>query len=248
MFETVSEEIELVFSSLSLLPAVAAYIFLGLALTALARASRRGRVWMAWVPFANLYLFGLMADVYTDTRFPRGVYGDPVDASPSSLRRKLLGFSIANAACGVAAGLALLVFAASGILAFIMALGGGFSEENIHSTDTEALTGMFIVGLLVFLAAGILWVVFHLLCLVNYCKAHYRVFALLDINRPALWTFLGVLVPPLSAVLLFAYTRNMSRVTACFYPPAEGLAEERGEDSADKGGPADPPAPELYRL
>jgi hypothetical protein len=240
MLETLFGETDVTVTMFNSLSTIAAYVFLGLALTALCRASGKGSVWMAWVPFASLYLLGLMADIYTDSRFPFG--------APSRLRRKLLGFSIAEAACGVAAATALLIFAASGILAFIMALGGGFSEENIHSTDTEALTGMFVAGLLVFLAAGAVWAVFAILRLVNHCKAHYRVFALLDINRPALWTFLGILVPPLSAVLLFAYTRNTSRLNACFYPPAEDTAEERGEDSAHKGGPTEPPAPELYYI
>ena len=50
------------------LSAVACYVFLGVALTVLSRATGIGRVWQAWVPFANLYLIGLLADVYTDNR------------------------------------------------------------------------------------------------------------------------------------------------------------------------------------
>ena len=39
-----------------LLAALAAYVITGLALTALSRATGIGKTWMAWVPYANLYL------------------------------------------------------------------------------------------------------------------------------------------------------------------------------------------------
>ena len=72
--------------------AAALYVLQGIALTYLCKASRAGSVWMAWVPFANQYLLGKQADVYTEDRILRGEVSS--EYAPSTLRRKMLGFSI----------------------------------------------------------------------------------------------------------------------------------------------------------
>lgn len=246
LFDSLGDGAELlvsVASSLPALAAIAAYVFLGLALTSLCRASERGRIWMAWVPFANLYLLGLMADVYTDTYFPTGVPGDPVDASPSTLRRKILGFSIVSGVSGTVGIAAFWIALATGLFGFFLALGGAFAGEQPDS-DTEQLFDVFLISLPIFLAAAAVWVVFYILYLVISCKVHYRVFALLGTPLPALWTFLGIFVSLLPSVLFFAYTRSSRRLRERFFPPHE----EPDEASDTNDTPAEPPMPELYQL
>ncbi|MBP3665432.1 MAG: hypothetical protein J6K29_00125 [Clostridia bacterium] len=224
---------------------VAAYVFQGLYLTSLCRASGRGSVWMAWVPFANLYLLGLMADVYTDTYFPTGIPGDPEDASPSALRRRMLGFSIVSHTSGAIAAAALAVFAITGIAGFFLLL---FSwGEAANDPDVQELVDVFRVSLPIFLVAGAVWVVFEILYLVAFCKSHYRVCALIGMPMPALWTLLGIVIPLVPAILLFVRSRDRVKLTARFYPYAEENAPNSDSD-AEPPPPAEPPLPELYPL
>ena len=224
---------------------VAAYVFQGLYLTSLCRASGRGSVWMAWVPFANLYLLGLMADVYTDTYFPTGIPGDPEDASPSALRRRMLGFSIVSHTSGAIAAAALAVFAITGIAGFFLLL---FSwGEAANDPDVQELVDVFRVSLPIFLVAGAVWVVFEILYLVAFCKSHHRVCALIGMPMPALWTLLGIVIPLVPAILLFVRSRDRVKLTARFYPYAEENAPNSDSD-AEPPPPAEPPLPELYPL
>ncbi len=226
---------------------VAAYVFQGLYLTSLCRASGRGSVWMAWVPFANLYLLGLMADVYTDTYFPTGILGDSEDASPSSLRRRMLGFSIVSHVSGAIAAAALAVCAITGLVGFFIVL---FSfGEAANAPDVQELMDVFQVSFPIFLVAGAVWMVFQILYLVAFCKSHYRVCALVGLPMPVLWTLLGIVIPLIPSILLFVRTRDRAKLTARFYPYAEETASNGNPDGdAEPPPPAAPPIPELYQL
>lgn len=222
---------------------IAAYIFQGLYLTALCRASGRGAVWMAWVPFANLYLLGLMADIYTDTYFPTGILREPEDAFPSTLRRRMLGFSIVSNISGTVAGMAFFVSIATGFVGFLMIL---FSfGETANDPDTERLLQVFEVSFPIFLAAAAIWVVFEILYLVAFSKSHYRVCMLVGVSMPVLWTFLGIVFPLVPAILLFVRTRNSATLAKRFSPYREDAAPDGDRDAPP---PAKPPIPELYQL
>lgn len=225
---------------------IVAYVFQGLYLTALCRASGRGGVWMAWVPFANLYLLGLMADIYTDTYFPAGIPGEPEDASPSTLRRRMLGFSIVSNVSGAVAGMAFFVSVATGFVGFLMVL---FSfGEAAKDPDTEQLLEVFEVSFPVLLIAGAIWVVFEILYLVVFCKSHYRVCALVGVPMPVLWTLLGIVVPLAPAIFLFIRTRNRAALAERFRPYREEPAPADSDTDGAAPPPAEPPFPELYSL
>ena len=225
---------------------IVAYVFQGLYLTSLCRASGRGGVWMAWVPFANLYLLGLMADIYTDTYFPAGIPGEPEDASPSALRRRMLGFSIVSRTSGSVAVMSLWVCIATGFVGFLMVL---FSfGEAAKDPDTERLLQVFEVSLPIFLAAAAIWVVFEILYLVVFCKSHYRVCALVGVSMPALWTVLGIVVPLAPAIFLFIRTRNRAVLAKRFLPYREEPAPADSDTDSETPPPSQPPIPELYQL
>jgi uncharacterized membrane protein YedE/YeeE len=144
-----------ILSCVPLLLASALYVLMGLTLTFLCRAARKGSVWMAWVPFANLYLLGLMADVYTDDRVLRG----EIDAryAPSALRRKMLGYSIVQSVLGNIAGVAVLISLFSGFAGLLTGFGAvwGSGCTSGHGVcGLSRLSVRSLVATMTFMAAG----------------------------------------------------------------------------------------------
>lgn len=224
--------------------AAALYVLQGIALTYLCKASRAGSVWMAWVPFANQYLLGKQADVYTEDRVLRGEVSS--EYAPSTLRRKMLGFSIVERVCGPVAGVAWCMVVLSAISGFFLALVGGFFGDPDSLEALDGLESILAVGILLLLVFGAVFLVFHLLYLVAACKAYYRLYHLLGSRVPALWPLLLIFLPPMAAVPLFVLTMKRHReLTDRFFPPME-VSEDAEEGEAPP--PAEPPMPELYQL
>lgn len=238
-----AEALVTVLTSIPLLLASALYVLMGLTLTFLCRAARKGSVWMAWVPFANLYLLGLMADVYTDDRVLRGEI-DPRYA-PSTLRRRMLGFSIVQSVFGSIAGVTVLISLFSGFAGLLTGFFGGLFDQSDVREGANELMGVFAVSLLITLVTAAVFVLFYILYMVSACKAHYRLFFMLGTPLPALWSVAVIFIPPLAAVMLFVFTVKNHRVlTEKFFPPMEAPRAEDGEAPP----PATPPMPELYQL
>ena len=220
--------------------AAALYVLQGIALTYLCKASRAGSVWMAWVPFANQYLLGKQADVYTEDRVLRGEVSS--EYAPSTLRRKMLGFSIVERVCGPVAGVAWCMVVLSGITGFFLALGGFLGGDEAVE-GLEVLEPILAGGIVLLLAAGTVFIVFHLLYLVAACKAYYRLYHLLGSRVPALWPVFLLFLPPLTAIPLFILTvKHRRELTDRFFPPMESPAEPAPAE------PSAPPMPELYQL
>ena len=238
-----AEALVTVLTSIPLLLASVLYVLMGLTLTFLCRAARKGSVWMAWVPFANLYLLGLMADVYTDDRVLRG----EIDAryAPSTLRRKMLGFSIVQSVFGGIVGVAVLISLFSGFAGLLTGFFGGLFDQSDVREGANELLGVFAVSLLITLVTAAVFVLFYILYTVSACKAHYRLFFMLGTPLPALWSAAVIFIPPLAAVMLFVFTvKNHRMLTEKFFPPMEA---PRAEDS-ETPPPSTPPMPELYQL
>ena len=232
-----------VLTSIPLLLASVLYVLTGLTLTFLCRAARKGSVWMAWVPFASLYLLGLMADVYTDDRVLRGEIG--ARYAPSALRRKMLGFSIVQSVFGGIAGVAVLISLFSGFAGLLTGFFGGLFDQYDIQEGANELLGVFAVSFLISLVTAAVFVVFYILYAVSACKAHYRLFFMLGTPLPALWSAAVIFIPPLAAVMLFAFTvKNRRVLTEKFFPPMESPRAEDGETPP----PAETPIPELYQL
>lgn len=223
--------------------AAALYVLQGIALTYLCKASRAGSVWMAWVPFANQYLLGKQADVYTEDRILRGEVSS--EYAPSTLRRKMLGFSIVERACGPVAVVAWCMVVLSAISGFFLALFGGFFGDPDSLEALDGLESILAVGILLLLVFGAVFLVFHLLYLVAACKAYYRLFHMLGSRVPALWPVFLLFLPPVTSLPLFVLTvKHRRELTERFFPPMEEPSAEDGETPP----PAEPPIPELYQL
>ena len=221
--------------------ATALYVLRGISLTLLCNASRAGAVWMAWVPFANQYLLGRQADVYTEDRVLRGEVSS--EYAPSTLRRRMLGFSIVERACGAVVGAAWCIVVLFSFAGLVIAVFGGLlgSTDILESLDgLESLLG---VGIIFLLAFGGVYLVFHILYLVPACKAYYRLYRMLGSRVPALWPLLLFFVPLLTAIPLFILTVKRRReLTKLFFPPVE--AEEDGAEHVDFVSAEAPPSEE----
>lgn len=232
-----------VLTSIPLLLASVLYVLTGLTLTFLCRAARKGSVWMAWVPFANQYLLGQMADVYTDDRVLRGEVSP--DYAPSTLRRKMLGYSIVDRIAGGLAGVAWCIVVLSALSGSFLALFGGFFEDSEALESLEGLGIILAIGVVLLLVAAPLFIIFHILYLVSACKAHYRLFHILGSRVPALWPVFLLFLPSVTSLPLFVLTMKHRReLTERFFPPMEESHSEDGETPP----PTEPPMPELYQL
>lgn len=206
------------------LAALATYVILGLALTALCRATGIGKVWMAWVPYANLYLPGLMADVYTDNRLTPPIERSLPFYAPSDLRRRMLGFGLGSTLTGAVAGAAMLFCLMMGAMAFFMLLGlaaGGDPSPNLPPFADV----LFLVSGLVAFAGSIFCLIFTILFITASCTAYCRLFTALQAPLPALWGVLGILVPLIPAVVLLVYARRSDVSAAAFAPPSPEAEE-----------------------
>lgn len=214
-----------VLSCVPLLILASAYVLTGLALTFLCRAARRGAVWMAWVPFARLYLLGLMADVYTHDRVLRGEVSPRY--APSVLRRRLLGFSIARTVLDCVTVFCATVTLFTGLSGLLLAFFGGYQDDTDMGDVGEGLLGVFLITLLISVITLAAAAVFRILYAVACCKAHYRLFFMLGAHAPALWATAAVLIPVTAAVMLFVFTvKNRKSLTETFYPSAVEPEEE----------------------
>ena len=221
----------------------ALYVLQGIALTYLCKASRAGYVWMAWVPFANQYLLGKQADVYTEDRVLRGEVSS--EYAPSTLRRKMLGFSIVESACRSVAGAAWCIVMLFSFAGLLVAVIGGFMGSKDALDGLEGLGYLLGIGVVLLLIFGTLFLIFHLLYLVAACKAYYRLYHLLGSRVPALWPVFLLFVPLLlTAIPLFILTvKHRRELTDRFFPPMEPM-----EPAEEAEPPTEPPMPELYRL
>jgi hypothetical protein len=159
------------------------------------------------VPFASLYLLGLLADVYTDNRLTTDADRTRPFYHPSNLRRNVLGYGIGSGLAGAVAAFGWMLCLAGGALAFFIILGllaGG----DIPSDSPPVVGAMFGIGALIGLVAGIFSLVFTILFLVSFCPALNRVFTALNAPVPALWVVLAVFFPAAAAIALFVFAER----------------------------------------
>ena len=145
---------------------------------------------------------------------------------------------------GGLAGVAWCMVVLSALSGFFLALFGGFFENPDALESLDGLESVLVVGILLLLAFGGVFLVFHLLYLVAACKAYYRLFHMLGSRVPALWPVLLIFLPLLTAIPLFILTMKRRReLTERFFPPMESTETAEGSEP-----PAEPPMPELYQL
>lgn len=212
---------------------IAAYVLQGIALAQLSRATGKGRVWMAWVPYASLYLLGLLADTYTDNRMTTDADRADPFYRPSDLRRRMLGYGLGCGITGAVSSVAALLFIMGGAVSFFMILGllvGGDPPTEVPPFAAE----LFLISGLTAFVAGIFSLVFAVLFLLAFCPALCRVLTALKAPLPALWVALGFFFPLIHALLLWVYTRRASDPASAFAPPPEPTHAAETADNVER--------------
>ena len=188
------------------------YVFFSLALTRLTRGLSLPHPALAWIPCAQYYRLGQIADLYTDNRLTTDEDRADPFYTPSTLRRKLLGYGIGSLVTGGIATVCYAFCIMTGITFLSIALGGTLNDE----ANPPVSGNSFLIAALVVFVAGILLIALTILFLLSYCPALRRIFTALDAPVPSLLTAAAVLVPAAGMILLYVYASRIEDLPARF--------------------------------
>ena len=203
--ETLFWILYLIFYCLVMVCAAYAYVFVSLGGQRMARKVGMSNPWMFWIPCANVYAMGNLADTQATL----------CEGKNTTYRKKMLAWSIVVACAAIPWAIAYTVF-------MVAAAANGLLDENgvlitLDGASLEPLIGptLFLLAVsLVFLALYIVYVVI-------YYKTLYRIYKLYAPNGAAglivLSVFVSVAIP---AVFLKLSER-------------EPVLTPRGEDDGD---------------
>ena len=181
--ETLFWLLYLVFYFVAMVYAAYAYIFVSLGGQRMGRKAGMSNPWMFWIPCANVYAMGNLADTQASL----------CEGKNTTYRKKMLAWSIVVACAAIPWAIAYTVF-------MVAAAANGLLDENgvlitLDGASLEPLIGptLFLLAVsLVFLALYIVYVVI-------YYKTLYRIFKLYAPNGSAgllvLSSFVGVAIP-----------------------------------------------------
>ena len=181
--ETLFWILYLIFYCLVMVYAAYAYVFVSLGGQRMARKVGMSNPWMFWIPCANVYAMGNLADTQASL----------CEGKNTTYRRKMLAWSIVVACAAIPWAIAYTVF-------MVAAAANGLLDENgvlitLDGASLEPLIGptLFLLAVsLVFLALYIVYVVI-------YYKTLYRIFKLYAPNGASgllvLSIFVGVAIP-----------------------------------------------------
>lgn len=160
----------------SALVSMAIYIFTGLGLYTIAKRRGIHNPWLAWIPFANTWLLGCIADHYRHV----------VRGEVKNRRKSLLGLEIATSAMGMV--ICVLCFK---MLFDMLAIG----LENLETMDDTvaaqlltAISGPVIVMALLSLPLLVIVIVY----LVQYLTAMHDIYKSCDPGNATLYLVLGI--------------------------------------------------------
>ena len=157
--ETLFWILYLVIYFVSMAYAAYAYIFVSLGGMRMARKAGMSNPWMFWIPCANVYALGNLADTQASL----------CEGKNTTYRKKMLTWTIVVACIAIVWAIALSVF-------MVVAATNGLIDENgqVVTANVETAIGPALFFLLSSLAFLVLYVVY----LVIYYKVLYRIFKL----------------------------------------------------------------------
>ena len=157
--ETLFWILYLVIYFVSMAYAAYAYIFVSLGGMRMARKAGMSNPWMFWIPCANVYALGNLADTQASL----------CEGKNTTYRKKMLTWTIVVACVAIVWAIALSVF-------MVVAATNGLIDENgqVVTANVETAIGPALFFLLTSLAFLALYVVY----LVIYYKVLYRIFKL----------------------------------------------------------------------
>lgn len=179
--------------------AVAAYIFMAIGLSAIARNRRLPNPWLAWIPVANLWLLGCICDQY---RYVTG-------KEERNCRKRLLTLGIVQKALV----LTMVVFLFGGLLLCAALVGTGDGDAAIMSF----LLVFFLIAVLI--ALGIILLVFSILLQIQRCRAFSDLFASCDPKNKKLLSTASIVASCLGIDLVAALLIFTCRDKEAGMPP-----------------------------
>ena len=203
--ETLFWILYLIFYCLVMVCAAYAYVFVSLGGQRMARKVGMSNPWMFWIPCANVYAMGNLADTQATL----------CEGKNTTYRKKMLAWSIVVACAAIPWAIAYTVF-------MVAAAANGLLDENgvlitLDGASLEPLIGptLFLLAVsLVFLALYVVYVVI-------YYKTLYRIFKLYAPNGAAGLVVLSVFV---SVAIPAVFLKLSER---------EPVLPPRGEDDGD---------------
>lgn len=204
--ETLFWILYLIFYCLVMVCAAYAYVFVSLGGQRMARKVGMSNPWMFWIPCANVYAMGNLADTQATL----------CEGKNTTYRKKMLAWSIVVACAAIPWAIAYTVF-------MVAAAANGLLDENgvlitLDGASLEPLIGptLFLLAVsLVFLALYIVYVVI-------YYKTLYRIFKLYAPNGAAGLVVLSVFV----SVAIPAVFLGLSKREPVLPAPADPNGEE----------------------
>lgn len=203
--ETLFWLLYLVFYFVAMVYAAYAYVFVSLGGQRMARKVGMSNPWMFWIPCANVYAMGNLADTQASL----------CEGKNTTYRKKMLAWTIVVACAAIPWAIAYTVF-------MVAAAANGLLDENgvlitLDGASLEPLIGPTLFLLAVSLAFLVLYIVY----LVIYYKTLYRIFKLYAPNGAAGLVVLSVFV---SVAIPAVFLKLSER---------EPVLPPRGEDDGD---------------
>ena len=160
--ETLFWILYLIFYCLVMVYAAYAYVFVSLGGQRMARKVGMSNPWMFWIPCANVYAMGNLADTQATL----------CEGKNTTYRKKMLAWTIVVACISIVWAIAFSVY-------MVVAAANGMLDTNgdlvtLDGFDPDALIGPALFFLLTSLAFLVLYIVY----LVIYYKALYRIYKL----------------------------------------------------------------------
>ena len=208
--ETLFWILYLIFYCLVMVYAAYAYVFVSLGGQRMARKVGMSNPWMFWIPCANVYAMGNLADTQATL----------CEGKNTTYRKKMLTWTIVVACIAIVWAIAFSVF-------IVVAAANGMLDANgdlvtLDGFDPDALIGPALFFLFSFLVLLVLSVIY----LVVYYKVLYRIFKLYApdgaVGLLILSIFVNVAVPAVFLIL--------SGKEPALPMPAEGEGEYDGEN------------------
>lgn len=220
-----------------LLFAIVTYAITGIALTILAASVKPSLIWMAWLPFARLYLLGSLADVYTANRLTTEEAVRAVGYRPSRLRHQLPLLRAGNVVAEVFSFVAFMLFLIFSLIPLLfLSAAIYYGDFDLSHADLEVAiprlaitfggTWLAITAVISNLAISGLFAVCHGVAL-------SRIYSALGLPCAPLWAAVSVPNPLLTALLLLIYTLRAKDRAERFLPPREDPAQTPPESPAE---------------
>ena len=222
-----------------LLFTLATYLITGVALTILARSVKPSLIWMAWIPFARLYLLGSLADLYTDNRMVPKKAHRPYRRLTSRLRYQVPLLRAGNVVTEAISFVLLPFFMIFSFIPLLILSEAILHGEDFSRYDPEIVIPRLAVifgGTWLFLTVVVFSLTIGALSTFCYGVSLHRIYRALRLPCAPLWAILSVPNPLLAALFLLIYALRTKDRAEQFLPPEEPPAETPTEP------PTEPPA------